>query len=332
MIIAEIAQAHDGSVGILHSYIDALADTGIDAVKFQTHIAEAESSIYEPFRIPFSYVDKTRFDYWKRMELSVDQWVEVKNHCHKAGLQFISSPFSCMAVDVLEKAGVDMYKIGSGEVSNLLLLQKIAITGKPVIVSSGMSTMKELDNAIDLFKNKKVDVSVMQCVTAYPSKPGEWNIQTISEFKKRFSIRTGFSDHSGDIVACLAATALGAELLEFHVVFDRRMFGPDAKSSLLIDEVRTLVKGVKDIRASLISKVDKDEQVADKSELKKMFGKSLCVNNHLLKGHVITFDDLEAKKPAGSGIAPALYQQVIGKQLLLSKKQWDFLNKDDLNF
>ena len=152
MIIAEIAQAHDGSIGILHSYIDALADTGVDAVKFQTHIAESESSLHEAFRIPFSYVDKTRFDYWKRMELTLEQWIEVKDHCHKVGLLFISSPFSCKAVNVLEAAGVDIYKIGSGEVANLLLLQKIAETRKPVIVSSGMSNYAELDNAINLFK------------------------------------------------------------------------------------------------------------------------------------------------------------------------------------
>ena len=141
MIIAEIAQAHDGSVGILHSYIEALATTGVDAVKFQTHIAEAESSEFETFRIPFSYVDKTRFDYWQRMELTCDQWIEVREHCHKAGMKFISSPFSCKAVDLLEEAGVDSYKIGSGEVNNHLLLEKIGLTGKPVILSSGMSNL-----------------------------------------------------------------------------------------------------------------------------------------------------------------------------------------------
>ena len=242
MIIAEIAQAHDGSVGILHSYIDALADTGIDAIKFQTHIAEAESSEFETFRIPFSYVDKTRYDYWKRMELSTEQWKEIKQHCNKVGLRFISSPFSCKAVDVLEEAGVETYKIGSGEVSNLLLLQKIALTGKPVIISSGMSDIQELDEAVLLFKEKNADVSVLQCTTAYPTVPGEWGLHIIKELKARFNISTGFSDHSGDIAACLAATALGAEILEFHVVFDKRMFGPDAKASLEIDEVERLGK------------------------------------------------------------------------------------------
>ena len=331
MIIAEIAQAHDGSVGILHSYIDALAETGVDAIKFQTHIAEAESSVYEAFRVPFSYVDKTRYDYWKRMEISESQWKEIKNHCKSLGLLFISSPFSCKAVDVLEEAEVDMYKIGSGEVANLLLLQKIAETRKPVIVSSGMSNYAELDNAINLFKELNINVSVMQCVTAYPSQPEQWNLQTISEYKKRFNIPTGYSDHSGVITACLAATALGAELLEFHAVFDKRMFGPDAKASLEIDEIKALVRGVKDIKISLSNNINKDIQVADKSDLKKMFGKSLCVNNHFAAGHVISINDLEAKKPAGHGIAPGDYKQVIGKKLLTAKKQWDFITHQDLN-
>ena len=235
-------------------------------------------------------------------------------------------------MEVLEAAEVDMYKIGSGEVANLLLLQKIAETRKPVIVSSGMSNYAELDNAINLFKELHINVSVMQCVTAYPSQPEQWNLQTISEYKKRFNIPTGYSDHSGVITACLAATALGAELLEFHAVFDKRMFGPDAKASLEIDEIKALVRGVKDIKISLSNNINKDTQVADKSDLKKMFGKSLCVNNHFAAGHVISINDLEAKKPSGHGIAPGDYKQVIGKKLLTAKKQWDFITHQDLNF
>ncbi len=331
MIIAEIAQAHDGSIGILHSYIDALADTGVNAVKFQTHIAEAESSIHETFRIPFSYVDKTRYDYWKRMELTIEQWIEVKEHCHRVGLLFISSPFSCKAVEVLEHAGVDIYKIGSGEVANHLLLETVAKTGKPVIVSSGMSTIEELDIAIELFKHFGLDVSILQCSTTYPSNPKDWALHTIKEFKDRYKISAGFSDHSGGINACLAATALGAEVLEFHVVFDRRMFGPDAKASLEIDEVKMLVSGVKEIKLSLETTEKKNEQVADKGDLKKIFGKSLCINNNLAAGHVITIGDLEAKKPAGLGIAPRDYKQIIGRKLITAKNQWDFLTNKDLN-
>lgn len=330
MIIAEIAQAHDGSVGILHSYIDALAGTGIDAVKFQTHIAEAESSEFEPFRIPFSYVDKTRYDYWKRMELSTDQWREVKEHCHRAALTFISSPFSCKAVDVLEEAGVDTYKVGSGEVTNLLLLQKIALTGKPVIISSGMSSMHELEAAVSLFKQKNIDVAVLQCTTAYPTSPTQWGLHILKELKHRFNIPTGLSDHSGDIVACLAATALGAEILEFHVVFDKRMFGPDAIASIEIDDVARLVKGVKDVRTSLENTFSKNELVENIGSLKKNFGKSLCVNKELPENYVISFEDLEAKKPAGYGIPPSAYSTIVGKKLVKGLRQWDFLNFEDL--
>ena len=165
MLIAEIGQAHDGSLGIAHSYIDALANTGIDAIKWQTHIAEAESSLEEPFRVKFSYEDMTRFDYWKRMEFTKEQWGDLKKHCEQVGLEFISSPFSNAAIDLLEDIGVQRYKVGSGEISNLLLLERIAQTGKPVILSSGMSSYEELDTAFN-FLSARVDVSVMQCFTA----------------------------------------------------------------------------------------------------------------------------------------------------------------------
>ncbi|MCW3081365.1 N-acetylneuraminate synthase family protein [Segetibacter sp.] len=331
MIIAEIGQAHDGSVGILHSYIAALASTGIDAIKFQTHIAEAESSSFETFRIPFSYVDKTRFDYWTRMQLSTAQWTEVKEHCHKVGLEFISSPFSCKAVDVLEEAGVDRYKIGSGEVTNFLMLEKIAATGKPVILSSGMSTLEELDAAVHIFKEKEVELAIMQCTTAYPTQPEQWGLHIIKQLNDRYNIATGLSDHSGDITACLAATAVGAEILEFHVVFDKRMFGPDAKASIEIDEVERLVKGVKQIRASLENRFCKNALAENMSGLKQLFGKSLCINKTLPQGHTVTFEDLESKKPSGFGIAPSDYKSIIGKRLNKALSQWEFLNHEDFS-
>lgn len=330
MIIAEIAQAHDGSVGILHSYIDALAATGVDAVKFQTHIAAAESSEYEQFRVPFSFVDKTRYDYWKRMELTPEQWQEIKHHCDDVNVQFISSPFSCRAVDILEQVGVAMYKIGSGEVTNHLLLHKIAATGKSVIVSSGMSTLEELDAAIEIFKQSRNKVSILQCTTAYPTQPHQWGLHIISALKNRYKIQAGFSDHSGDIAACLAATALGAEILEFHAVFDRRMFGPDAKASLEINEIATLVQRVKNIRQALATDVQKDEMSAGFAAMKTMFGKSLCINKNLTAGDVLSFDDLDAKKPAGYGIEPRLYKEVVGKKLLNNISQGSFLQQDDI--
>lgn len=154
-IIAEIGQAHDGSLGMIHSYIDALATTGVDAIKFQMHIAEAESSGFEPFRVKFSYEDATRFDYWKRMSFTLQQWKEIKQHSDEVNLEFLCSPFSNLAVDWLEEIGVKQYKIGSGEVNNFLILEKIAQTRKPIILSSGMSSFKELDATVDFLKDRK---------------------------------------------------------------------------------------------------------------------------------------------------------------------------------
>ncbi len=327
-LIAEIAQAHDGSLGIAHSYIDALAETGIHAVKFQTHIAHAESSIHEPFRVKFSYEDKTRFDYWKRMEFTAEQWAGLKLHCEQKGLEFLSSPFSCEAVDLLEKLGVKKYKVGSGEVSNLLMLEKIAQTGKNIILSSGMSSLSELDSTIDFLKPFGNSISVLQCTTAYPTTAGQWGLDMIPFLKQRYQLPTGFSDHSGDIYACLAATALRAELLEFHVVFDHRMFGPDARSSLTIDRVKQMVSGVNQVSKDLLTKTDK-ESSENFSDLKKIFQKSLAVNKDLEAGHVISFNDLESKKPSGYGLDAKDFKLIIGKILKQKKMAQDFLQQSD---
>ena len=328
-IIAEIAQAHDGSLGLLHSYIDAVSKTGVDAIKFQTHIAEAESSIHEPFRVNFSYEDQTRLDYWKRMEFNIEQWKEIKNHCDEVGLEFMSSPFSNAAVDLLEEIGVKRYKIGSGEVNNFLLLEKIAKTGKPVIVSSGMSSFAELDKTIDFLKERNVDFSILQCTTSYPTKPEQYGLNVIQELKKRYIVKVGFSDHSSKIETCIAAAALGAEILEFHVVFDKEMFGPDAKSSLTLTETQQLVDAVRNIEIAKQKPIDKNNN-AQFSELKNIFEKSLAVNKNLTKGHVLTFNDLEAKKPKGYGILASNYQRVIGKELKNNIIKWDFLNEKDI--
>lgn len=329
-IIAEIAQAHDGSLGIAHSYIDALASTGVDAVKFQTHIAHAESSSFEPFRVKFSYEDETRFDYWHRMEFTTEQWAGIKLHCEEKGLEFISSPFSCAAVDLLENLQVKKYKIGSGEVSNWLMLEKIARTGKDIILSSGMSSFMELDTTIDFLKPFGNKLSVMQCTTAYPTIAGQWGLNVISLLKQRYQLPTGFSDHSGDIFASLAATVLGAEIIEFHAVFDKNMFGPDAKASLTISEVKKLVEGINAITTDLevASGKESNERYSD---LKKIFEKSLAVNKDLERGHIIGFNDLEAKKPSGYGIPAKDFQTVIGKRLTQKKLAWDFLQDDDLS-
>lgn len=329
-IIVEIAQAHDGSLGILHSYIDALADTGIDAIKFQTHIAEAESSNSEPFRVNFSYEDKTRFDYWKRMEFSLDQWREIKQHCEDVNLEFMSSPFSVMAVEWLEEIGMKRYKIASGEVTNFLMLEKVAKTGKDIILSSGMSSFDEIDETIEFLKLYKNNLSLLQCTTSYPTQPEEIGLNVMEELKARYGLPVGLSDHSGTIFPPLAAATLGAEIIECHAVFDKKMFGPDSKASLTIDEIKQMVEGIRFIQRSMTTKVDKSNN-ARYSQLKEMFGKSLAVNKDLQKGAILKIDDLESKKPGKKGIPAKEYKSVIGKKINTNLKKWEFLEKDNVS-
>lgn len=329
-IIAEIGQAHEGSLGILHSYIDALSDSGVDAIKFQTHIAEAESSIHEPFRVKFSYEDATRYDYWKRMEFTYEQWQGIKEHCDKVGLEFMSSPFSNAAVDLLELLNVNKYKIGSGEVSNFLMLDKIAATGKEILVSSGMSSFNELDQTTNFLNEKNCQYSLFQCTTAYPTQAEEWGLNVIQELKNRYRVPVGFSDHSGDIYACLAATSLGADMLEFHAVFDKRMFGPDAKSSLTIDEIKKLVDGVRQIKRAQQTPIDKSDN-SKFAPLKSIFEKSLAVNKNLPQGHILTIDDLEAKKPKSYGINASEFRNLLGKKTTKNLNKWDFINQEDIH-
>jgi N,N'-diacetyllegionaminate synthase len=328
-IIAEIAQAHDGSLGMIHSYIDALSQTGVDAVKFQMHIAEAESSEFEPFRVKFSYEDETRFDYWKRMGFTLSQWKAIKQHCDAVGLEFMCSPFSNLAVDWLEEIGVKQYKIGSGEVNNFLILEKIARTKKHIILSSGMSSFDELDKTVAFLKLKNASFSILQCTTSYPTEAEQYGLNVIHELKERYKVPVGFSDHSAKTETCIAAATLGAEILEFHVVFDRNQFGPDAKSSLTLAETKQLVTAVRTIKIALENPIDKTQNEKF-SELKQIFEKSLAVNKTLSKGHILAFDDLEAKKPKNYGIDASKFQYIIGKKLIFDKNQWDFINESDL--
>ncbi|MDB4794821.1 N-acetylneuraminate synthase family protein [bacterium] len=329
LIIAEIAQAHDGSIGLLHSYVDAVANTGVDIIKFQTHIAEAESSAFEPFRVDFSYEDSSRFDYWKRVSLDKSQWAELKQHSEEVGLEFMSSPFSCAAVDLLEELGVKRYKIGSGEVTNHLMLEKIANTGKNVILSSGLSDFNELDAAVAIFMKQDVELTILQCTTKYPTEADDIGLHEICELRQRYQIPVGLSDHSGKIWPSIAAAALGADVIEVHAVFDQRMFGPDSTSSLQMDELTMMTEGVRFIERAMSAapykKNDKDIQ-----SLKAIFEKSLAVNVEKRKGDIIELADLEAKKPTGRGISASHFRDVVGKALKRDIKRWDFIGENDI--
>ncbi len=328
-IIAEVGQAHDGSLGMLHAYIDAVATTGVDAIKFQTHIAAAESSAAECFRVNFSLQDKNRYDYWQRMSFTENQWSEIKTHCQACNLEFMSTPFSVAAVDLLEKLDIQRYKIGSGDIANYLLLDKVAATGKPLLLSTGMSDYQEVAATLKHLHRARERITLMQCTTRYPTPLTDVGLNNLQEYKTRFATEVGLSDHSGTIYPAAIAPLMGAVVVENHVVFDKRLFGPDVSSSLTIEELKQLVDFIRSTEILVNQKTVKDTSIVFHS-LKNTFGRSLSVNKDLTAGHVLHIDDFESKKPAGQGVDIKQYQQMIGKKLNKDIRKYAFLQYEDV--
>lgn len=328
-IIAEIAQAHDGSLGTAHAYIDAVAKTGADAVKFQTHIAAEESSELDTWRVKFSKQDATRYDYWKRMEFTAPQWAELKQHAEEKGLVFLSSPFSLAAIRLLEGLGMAAWKVASGEVTNRLFLDAMIATGKPVLVSSGMSYLEEMDATVALLKAAKSPVAVFQCTTAYPCPPEKIGLNQVTELAARYGCPIGLSDHSGTPYPSLAAVALGAKLIEVHVTFSKEMFGPDVTASLTTQEFAQMVEGIRFTEKMIASPLVKDASAETMEPLRKMFGQSLVAAADLAAGMVLTKENLSCRKP-GHGISATDVESVLGKKLKHAVKAAQFLSVGDL--
>lgn len=313
-IVAEIGQAHDGSLGTAHAYIDAVARAGADAIKFQTHIAAAESTPGEPWRVKFSPQDATRYDYWKRMEFTAEQWHGLKKHADERGLQFLSSPFSLEAVDLLTRVGVAAWKVASGEVSNVPMLQRMLVTGFPLLLSSGMSPLHELDTAVALAQQHGVPVTVLQCTSSYPCPPEKIGLNLIPVLRERYDCRVGLSDHSGTMYPGLAAATLGINVLEVHVTFSREAFGPDVPASVTLSELRQLIEGIRFIETMMTHPVDKDAMASEMMPLRNLFTKSVVTKVDLPAGAVLQEEHLTIKKP-GTGIPAARLPELIGRTM-----------------
>lgn len=329
LIVAEVSQAHEGSLGTAHAFIDAIAGAGADAVKFQTHIAEAESTPQETWRVPFSPQDKSRYDYWKRMEFSEAQWSGLCDHAHEKGLEFISSPFSIEAVDLLIRVGVKVWKVASGEVSNRPLLEHIIRTGLPILLSTGMSPLKEIDNAVAQIGRAGLPLAVLQCTSSYPCPPEEVGLNLIPFFKQRYNCPVGLSDHSGTIFAGLAAATIGIGALEVHVTFSKEMFGPDVPVSVTMTELRQLVEGVRTIERMVGSIVEKDRIVENMVSLRKLFTQSVVTAMTLPVGTILTREHLATRKP-GTGIPAVHLNELVGCRLARSKQAHQLLSEEDI--
>lgn len=329
LLVGEVAQAHDGSLGTAHAYIDAIAGAGADAVKFQAHIAAEESTPGEPWRVRFSPQDASRYDYWKRMEFTEPQWRGLLEHAQDRGLLFLASPFSAASVAMLERVGAPAWKIGAGEVTTPDVMDAVAGTGKPVLLSNGMSTWAELDRAVESLRARNVPFAVYQCTTAYPCPPEQTGLNVLDELRRRYGCPVGLSDHSGTIYPGLAACALGANLIEAHVALSRQGFGPDVPASLTPDELQSLVRGVRFIERALASPVDKDAAAESLSVLRATFRKRIVARADLPAGRRLAPEDLAFKK-AGRGMPADRADAAVGRALRRAVSADEGIEEGDL--
>ncbi|MDQ5893171.1 MAG: N-acetylneuraminate synthase [Patescibacteria group bacterium] len=310
LVIAEVGSTHNGDLELAKKLIDAVADSGADVVKFQTHIAEAETLPNAPS--PSFFNAEPRFQYFKRTAFTFDQWKELKKKAESRGLVFLSSSFSIEATDMLEKLGVKLHKIPSGEITNIPYLKHMAKTRTPTIMSSGMSHWKELDEAVEIFTKKKNPFVLLQCTSEYPVIPERVGLNLIEEMRKRYKIPVGLSDHSMHNYAAFGSVALGAVVVEKHITLSRDMYGSDAKHSLLPSEFKELVEGIRVIDKIMYN--PRDKKTADEfGEMRRVFQKSVVTTAEIKKGQTLSEKNLGIKKP-GTGIAPKHIYDIVGKK------------------
>ncbi len=331
MVIAEIAQAHEGSLGIAHSYIDSVADAGADAVKFQMHIADEESSHYDKFRISSKYCqDLSRYDYWKRMEFSYSEWKDLKQHAEELGLLFLCSPFSVKAVDILTKLDIKAWKIASGEAANFFMLDNICDSHKPILLSTGMSNINEIEIITKYIQSRSSgNLILMQCTSQYPCPPELVGLNVLQDYKRDFNLDVGLSDHSGTIYPSLAAATLGANAVEVHVTYDKKIFGFDSSSSITIAELHKLVDGIRFIESMLHNPVNKNIKNNEVFKMEKLFKKGIFLRKMIKKGSAISLEDLKFLKPL-TGIPADCYLEILGKRVNKDLSKGAVLNWDDV--
>jgi N-acetylneuraminate synthase len=306
LIVAEIGNNHDGSMGQAKALVEAAAEAGADAVKFQTHIATAEMLPETPTPPHF---DEPRFEFTKRMELGLEEHRTLKSLAEDRGMVFFSSPFSVAAVELLEQVEVPLYKIASGEVTNPPLIEAVAGTGKPVLLSTGMSGLDEIDAAMSILRTRGSDVCLMQCTSSYPCPPEKVNLRAMATLAERYDCPVGLSDHTPDVNTSIAAAALGASCIEKHFTLSHRLYGPDHHASLEPEELARLVRGVREVEAALGS----GEKALDPAHdpVRETFEKSLVVATEIPEGVVIEAKMLTTKRP-GSGIPATRLSEVVG--------------------
>ena len=314
MIIAEIGSVHNGDVNKALTLVKRASSSGADIIKFQMHIADEETLIDAPS--PSYFKKERRFDYFKRTAFSLKNWKRIKKFCEKLGKEFLCSPFSEKAVDHLEILKVKKYKVPSGELTNISLLEKLKKTKKHIILSTGMSSWDEIDIAVKILKK---NFSILQCSSIYPCPKEKVGINVIQELKRKYNCPVGFSDHTLGFAAGFAAASNGATIIEKHFTLSRKMYGSDAKNSMEPKEFSFFVKNIKEIWKIMDNPVDKNNLNGYK-DMKRVFEKSVVASHDLKANSILKKKDIVFKKP-GTGIRAVNYKSLIGKKLIKDIKK-----------
>ena len=313
-IIAEIGVNHNGSVELAKKMIKSAGECGVDAVKFQTFNSEdlvtenAETAGYQEKNTN----ENSQLKMLKKLELTFDDFKELKDYALKNGVIFISSPFDVKSVDLLEILDVPLYKLGSGELNNFELIDHVQKTNKPIIISTGMATLDEIKETYDFIENKD-NLIILHCITGYPTSFEEANLNFIKTLKLEFDVPIGFSDHSPGIELPIAAVALGACVVEKHFTLDKNLEGPDHKASLNPKEFKAMVDAIRNVEVAMGDGIRKFSD--NELEIKKVARKSIVLNQDVKKGTKLQREMLSIKRP-GTGIPPKFINDVIGKETI----------------
>ena len=330
-IIAEIGLAHDGSLGQALAFIDAAAQSGVEIVKFQIHFGESESTRHESFRVQFSKQDKTRSDYWNRTSFSEEQWALIKSHCESRGVLFTSSVFSLRALKLLFDLKVDLIKIGSGDLLNEEFAEALTDYQGLILLSTGLATYSDIEYALRIYDSNRQrgKLILMQCTSKYPTPLEECGANEIKNLEEMFKTPFGYSDHTKGLSAAKISIVQGAKIIEKHVNFDLRMFGPDSSSSITFEDLEDLVRFRNDFRL-INSPYDKDQISKQLESVKKLFGRSVALKQDLKEGHILVRDDLCLKKPDGGEFSWKDLDKIIGRKLNKDLTSDVFLTNRDL--
>jgi len=315
LIIAEAGVNHNGSLDTARQLIDAAVDAGANVVKFQTFKAETTVSRQAPkaeYQTKTTDAAESQFNMIKKLELSEDMHVKLMDHCKEQGIVFLSSPFDLTSIDYLNRLGLNIFKIPSGEIVNLPYLRKLGALNKHVIMSTGMATLEEIETALKVLERAGTPcekITILHCNTEYPTPVEDVNLKAMLTIRDQLGVKVGYSDHTLGIEVPIAAVAMGATIIEKHFTLDRALPGPDHRASLEPDELRAMVKAIRNIEQAMGDGI-KEPSSSEKKNM-PITRKSIVAAKNIKKGETLTEENLAAKRH-GIGISPMRWDEVIG--------------------